>query len=430
MAIRLGTERIIALLAQLYAPQKNFRVFHVGGTNGKGSVCAYLSSILTRSELTTGRFTSPHLLEPRDAIAVNDAAIGRALYADASALVRDVDERCEIGASKFEIQVATAMEVFARKAVDVAVIEVGLGGATDATNVDYKRQNVLGTIITRIGVDHQKFLGNTVTEIAHLKAGIMRSKVPCTIHGDSPTAALDVLLRDAQECGSPATVITAERLKQVDEGTYFDTQWFGRVPVSDTPLHGAYQQMNLACALAALDSAGGQLGTVTAASVREGIASTQWPGRLQLVPASKFTGDLDDIDKNVLVDGAHNVQAALSLAEFVDTHIRPSSSEGRVTWVIALSGDREPAELLPLMLRAGDRVYATTFGAVEDMPWIVSRDTASLAAAAESIVGKDSVVVSPGSGPLAVVREACREPAAVVVCGSLYLAADVLRGSM
>ncbi|KAK9377033.1 Mur ligase [Lipomyces chichibuensis] len=430
MSINLSLERVVSLLHALKLPQKYFQVFHVAGTNGKGSVCAYLTSILHHSSLTTGRFTSPHLIHPRYSISINEVPVARALFDDAHRMVQLMSRREAIDATSFELLMATAMEIFYRKGIDVAVVEVGLGGRFDATNVDYKVGGVLGTIITRIGLDHQRLLGDTVEEIAHQKTGIMRRDVPVTVYGDNEETALKVILHDASITDCPVTIVSPWLLRQeVDEhgskSVYLRTNSYGSIKLSDTPLNGSYQHMNLACAITALDLAQASLPTVTSTSIREGIANTKWPGRLQLLNASEFAGD--DIQQCVLLDGAHNVQAATFLGEYVET-LRKESKDGTITWVMAFSGNRNCKEIMSLLLQSGDRFYPASFGPVDQMAWVHPLEKTELKIAATDILGSEERVLSVDGPTKDIIRDACKHGSPVVVCGSLYLVSEVLAG--
>ncbi|KAJ8102877.1 Mur ligase [Lipomyces tetrasporus] len=426
MSINLGLERVASILHALKAPQKSFQVFHVAGTNGKGSVCAYLSSILHRSSLTTGRFTSPHFIHPRYSISINEKPVSRLLFDDAHRMVQSISQREAIDATSFELLTATALEIFYRKGIDVAVVEVGLGGRFDATNVDYKVGGVLGSIITRIGLDHQNFLGDTIGDITHQKTGIMRRNVPVTVYGDNEDAACKVILQDAAATKCPVTIVSPSLLRrEVDErgmeSLYLPTKSFGDINLSASPLNGSYQHMNLACAITALDLARPSLPTVTRSSIREGITRTKWPGRLQVLNASEFSGD--DTQQLVLLDGAHNVQAATCLNEYVED-LRKES--GTITWVMALSGNRDCKEIMSLLLRNSDRFYPASFGAVDGMPWVRPLERNELTRAAIDLLGSEELVFLVHGAAKDIIKDACKHNSPVVVCGSLYLVSDVL----
>ena len=182
--IDLGLARIGRLLQ---ATPQSWRAIHVAGTNGKGSICAYLSAALRSNGLSCGRFTSPHLIDRWDCINVNGRAVSETVFRDVEKAVRQRDQAESLGATEFELLAATAFGVFQREKVEVGVVEVGLGGKLDATNA--LRHKVV-TVIAKIGLDHQSFLGNTLEEIALQKAGIMRPGVPCVVDGSNHPSCL------------------------------------------------------------------------------------------------------------------------------------------------------------------------------------------------------------------------------------------------
>ncbi|KAK9381971.1 Mur ligase [Kockiozyma suomiensis] len=428
MSINLGLQRIEKLLQRLRNPEKTFKVFHVGGTNGKGSTCAYLSSILTQSSLVTGRFTSPHLLEARDSVTINDKAVSSRLFWDAYELVQR--NNYDIQASNFELLTATAFEIFNRKKVDVAVIEVGLGGAQDSTNVEYKVGEKLATIITRIGMDHQLFLGDSIAKISMEKAGIIRKGVPCVVDGTNVPEVIKALQAavDNKYTKSELSLVDRQQLQSRLGNTgfeqiFFDTASFGAINLSRSPLNGEYQHMNLACALRALDLTHKSLPTITRGSIEAGIDKVSWPGRLQIIDSKIFTGQ--DSELPVLLDGAHNPQAAEALNNFV-VNLRAQSADGSITWVISLSGDRDPNDIFPILLRPGDRVYPAVFGPVEMMPWVRPKNMNELALSAAKIVQQENIWMRYGT-KTEVITEACTHGAPVVIAGSLYLVSDVLQ---
>lgn len=185
--IRPGLERISLLLKDV---SLSWRAFHVAGTNGKGSICAYIAQMLQTAQLKSGRFTSPHLLDRWDCISIDNQPVEQALFKDVEARVKWKNEQHSINASEFELLTATAFEIFNEQKVQVGVIECGMGGRLDATNV---LQNPLVTVISRIGLDHQAFLGDTVEKIAVEKAGIIKAGVPCIVDGQNESSILAVI---------------------------------------------------------------------------------------------------------------------------------------------------------------------------------------------------------------------------------------------
>lgn len=193
--IRPGLERIALLLKGIHLPWK---AVHVAGTNGKGSICAYLSALFHLTNIRCGRFTSPHLIDRWDCITVDEKPIAESIFRSVEERVKERNERHEIDASEFELLTATAFEIFAQERVEVAVIECGLGGRLDATNVI---ETPLVTVISKIGLDHQGLLGDTLKQIAFEKAGIIKTGATCVVDGTSNAEALAEIECIADEKG-------------------------------------------------------------------------------------------------------------------------------------------------------------------------------------------------------------------------------------
>ncbi|KAI0179536.1 FolC bifunctional protein [Hypoxylon sp. FL1284] len=354
--VNLGLARITALLKQ--TPQ-TWKAIHVAGTNGKGSICAYLTAMLRANQFSCGRFTSPHLIDPRDSITINNITVSETKFRHFQDMVKKRNEEQGLGASEFELLTATAFELFESEKVEVGIIEVGLGGALDATNA-LKNKSV--TIIAKIGLDHQSFLGNTLEEIALQKAGIMRKGVPCVVDGTNPQSVLDVLRSHANDTGSDILF------------TDFETNLLSNKLREDFEPH---QRQNLACAYEAF-----KLGFPQHASYMDTLVSAVrsmiWPGRLQLLSIEKISKRKED----VLLDGAHNPQSAEVLAAFVNKHLR--SLNRPITWVLAATQGKDVTEMFKLLLRDGDSIVAVEFGPVEQMPWVQPTNSAKLLDVANS----------------------------------------------
>lgn len=297
--VRPGLARVRALLARLGEPQQQFEVVLVGGTNGKGSCSSTLAGILSASGRRTGLFTSPHLTRFGERFLVDGEGLAEAELLRGLTTLRPHVEALE--ATFFEVTTALACLLFARVGVEIAVMEVGLGGRLDATNALTPRLSV----ITGVALDHTDVLGDTVAKIAAEKAGIMRPQTP-TLTG-ATGAALSVLKETAYGLGAPLLVL--------DEDIVFsahDLGWSGvrceiRSPLGPlavtTPLLGLHQGRNVALAAVAA-----QLLGASPEAVRQGVARTRWPGRLEPVTFRERT---------FLLDGAHNPEAARALAAAV-----------------------------------------------------------------------------------------------------------------
>ncbi|KAI3326831.1 FolC bifunctional protein [Xylariaceae sp. AK1471] len=355
--IELGLARITALLKN--TPQ-TWKAIHVAGTNGKGSICAYLNAMLRANQVSRGRFTSPHLVDRWDCITINDSAVSEDQFRHFEELVKKRNEDQRLSASEFELLTATAFEIFEAEKVEVGVIEVGLGGRLDATNA-LKSKSV--TIISKIGLDHQSFLGNTLEEIALQKAGIIRPNVPCVVDASNPRSVLDVIRSQAVSRG------TSVKLADLQSTSFGDRLGDQLEP---------HQQQNLLCAYEAFHIAYPGHPMSTGELLRAG-ASAVWPGRLQSISIEKITGRVEP----VLLDGAHNPQSAKVLSAFVEKRLRIHGKP--VTWVLAASAGKDLTEILKLLLRNGDNIAAAEFGPVDGMPWVKPMRSATILQATQDI---------------------------------------------
>lgn len=398
--IELGLARVGRLLK--YTPQP-WRAIHVAGTNGKGTICAYLSSMLHATGIRCGRFTSPHLIDRWDCITVNDQVVQESVFLEAERLVLERNQIEGIRASEFELLTATAFEVFAREKIDIGVIEVGLGGRLDATNAMHSKAV---TVISKIGLDHQSFLGNTIEEIAREKAGIMRPGVPCVIDRSNPSAVHEVVEKYAGEIGTGVILSSTE------------SPLFDQLSEADFPPH---QWENLACAATAFHliytSPENPLQRLVPA-----IQNVQWPGRLQTVDIKSLTGR----QETVLLDGAHNVQSAEVLGSYVDKRLRKDS---KVTWVLAASQGKELQGILEPLLRPGDCVAAVQFGPVDGMPWVEAMAPQDILSAAAAAGVNATQLHDAGSDLSRALRwtVTVANGGPIVIAGSLYLVSDLLR---
>ncbi|KAI1466163.1 FolC bifunctional protein [Daldinia caldariorum] len=399
--VNLGLARISALLKQ--TPQ-TWKAIHVAGTNGKGSICAYLTAMLRANQITCGRFTSPHLVEPRDCIWINDNIVSESKFRHFEDMIKKRDEEQQIGASEFELLTATAFEIFESENVEFGIIEVGLGGTLDATNA-LKHKCV--TVISKIGLDHQSFLGNTIEEIASQKAGIMRKVVPCVVDGSNTKSVLEVLQKHAEKTGTSFSFADAK-----------SNQLVSKVEDSLEP----HQQQNLACAYEAFQLAFPQYAS-SIDSLVSAARNVVWPGRLQWVSIEKVTNRKEDI----LLDGAHNPQSTEALSGFVQKHLR---SQGKpVTWVLAATQGKDISEMLKLILRDGDSIAAVEFGPVEQMPWVKPTSSTDLLDTAS----KCGVTISSKFDASTDVRSALEwasqttSGGPLVIAGSLYLVSEIFK---
>jgi dihydrofolate synthase / folylpolyglutamate synthase len=364
--------RIAALMDLLGSPQLSYQSIHIAGTNGKTSVARMVDSLLTALNRRTGRTTSPHLQSAVERIAIDNTPISPRryveVYRELEPLVQLVDQRSEAeggpAMSKFEVVTAMAFAAFADAPVDVAVVEVGLGGRWDATNV----VNAPVAVITPIGIDHAQYLGDDIATIAGEKAGII-TKSPesldgvdtVAIIGRQEPAAMDVLLEqsvraDAAVAREDSEFAVLDRQIAVG-GQVLQLQGLGGV-YSDLflPLHGEHQAHNAALALAAVEAffGAGAHRQLDVDSVRAGFAAATSPGRLERVRSAP----------TVFLDAAHNPAGAVALAEALQSEFEFRHLVG----VVAVMADKDVAGILAALEPAFDEVVVTHNGSPRGMP--------------------------------------------------------------
>ncbi len=403
--VHLGLERIERLLADLGNPHDRVPIIHVGGTNGKGSVCAYLCAVLTEAGYKVGRYTSPHLVDWTERICLNDQPIASA---ELEQLLRQIQQTINPDTespTQFEVITAAAWLYFAQAQVDVAVMEVGLGGRLDATNVCH---NPLISTITSISREHWQNLGPTLADIAREKAGILKPGCPAVI-GKLPPEAQEVVVARIKQLNCPAVwVEPAKRLnhKKIEE------RWASYQEIDyPLPLLGDAQLINSAIAIACLQILQQQGWKIPAQAIQIGMAKTRWPGRLQWTTWNNHP---------LLIDGAHNPAAAQLLRQYIDSLHKP------VTWVMGMLSTKDHADIFKALLRPADQLYLVP------IPDHSTANPEALASLAETICPdlSDRQTFSELFTALDTAIQNKNTPERVVVlCGSLYLVGYFLQKS-
>ncbi|KAJ5559972.1 hypothetical protein N7513_002371 [Penicillium frequentans] len=406
--IELGLSRVSRLLQQT---PLTWKAIHIAGTNGKGSISSYLSHLLSTDGVRCGRFTSPHLIDRWDCITIDERVVQESLFRQIEDQVKQRDQTLGIGASEFELLTATAFEIFNHERVEVGVVEVGMGGRLDATNI---LGNVLVSVIAKIGMDHQAFLGSTIEEIAREKAGILKSGVPCVVDNTNEAAVLGALSARIEELGIDATFVSPDT---AEEQLPPLAQLFQKLDLE------RHQQENMCCAVTALHLALPAIrpGADTF-SLLPHLANVKWPGRLETISLQSLVGR----EEPALLDGAHNPQSADVLGKYVDRKLRPQSRS--VTWVVAASSGKDLAGVFRSIIRPGDNVATAEFGPVDGMPWVAPTNAVELASTIRSVpeIGQ----VDSFEGDLIPAIKWASEVAQggpLVIAGSLYLISDVHR---
>jgi dihydrofolate synthase/folylpolyglutamate synthase len=402
--IKLGLERTEALLHALGDPQELFQGVHVAGTNGKGSVCAMLASILQSAGYRVGLMPKPHLISYTERIQVDQRPIAEADFAALITELQPVINKVasELGPpTEFEILTSAALYYFARAGIDLLVCEVGLGGRLDSTNV----LDLGVSVITNIALDHTQHLGSTLEAIAAEKAGILKPD-SLAITGAQPPA-LAVIEAKARDHHIPLL-----RLGQEIEVSAVDRDWAGVQATITTPagtyrdlripLLGLYQADNAALAVAAIDALRSRGWDISDGALRDGLARTHWPGRLEVI----------DRDPIVLVDGAHNpagLERSLAAVQKL--------AKGRLPVIVfGAMRDKDLSSMLALLRSANASVI---FSRID---WHRAAPPADLAAQFDS----QSETADSTAEALSRAREKAGRDGIVFVCGSLYLVGEAI----
>ena len=392
--VHLGLKRIERLLTDLDNPHHQVPIIHVGGTNGKGSVCAYLSSVLTEAGYKVGRYTSPHLVDWTERICLNEKPIKPETLAAILQQIQQAIDPQQESPTQFEVITAAAWLYFAQSQVDIAIMEVGLGGRLDATNV-CDRPKV--SIITSISKEHWQRLGPTVADIAREKAGILKANCPAVI-AQLPPEAEEVVARKIEELNCPAIWVEPAEVLNDDSNRakYHSIEY----PLS---LPGEVQLTNSALAIAALKILQQQGWNIPTKAIQQGMEKTRWLGRLQWTNWQ---------DKPLLVDGAHNPAAAVALRTYVD-----SLEDRSIIWVMGILSTKDHEDIFSALLRPQDELHLVP------VPDHSTADPKELANLAQQLCPQLShcKTYTDLFMALDVVWKNRQDDDLVILCGSLYL---------
>jgi dihydrofolate synthase/folylpolyglutamate synthase len=387
--IKFGLDNISTLVARLGHPERAFRSVHVAGTNGKGSVTAMVDAALRAAGHRSARYTSPHLIDLTERFVIDGRPVSEdalvAAVGDIQRLAESMREDGTLSAPPtfFEVTTAAAFELFRRAGVAVAVIEVGLGGRLDATNVVLPAV----TAITSIAFDHERYLGATIEEIAFEKAGIIKQGVPVVI-GELRPAASAVIHRVARERGADVIRTTAADARGFSIG-----------------LPGAHQTGNAAVALKLLDTLNAQGILVPREAIARGLSQPEWPGRLD----RRRLAD----GRELLLDAAHNPAGAAALASYLT-----AEHGGSCPLVFAAMKDKDTAGMFAALLPAVSHLILTRATSPR------SADPSALEAQARAMSG---LPITIAATPAEALEIAWRDSPRIVVAGSIFLLGDVLK---
>ena len=398
-----GLERISGMMEQLGNVQEDLKFIHIAGTNGKGSVSAMLSSVLTAAGYRTGLFISPYIMRFNERMQVNGVPISDEELAEIITEVQPVAESMAERPTEFEIITAAAFVWFARQKCDIVVLETGLGGRLDATNLISK--NVCA-VITNLGMDHTEYLGNTLGEIAGEKCGILKPGCPVVAYRSAPEA-MKVIRARAKELECPVRTADFGKIKALSADLQGQTFQYKQFPELTVHLLGAHQLKNAAVALetvSVLRKAGWE---IPDEAVVQGMDATRWPGRFEVLQDNPL----------VIVDGAHNPQGVESLIAAVKEYL-PGQHIVCVTGVLA------DKDWKPMMDRL--KTVVSDFVAVTpDSPRALGN-----VRLARYLTDREhwvSVADDVEKGLTGALERAKATGGMVLACGSLYMAADVRR---
>lgn len=410
--IKLGLENITRLCAALGNPERQFASLHIAGTNGKGSVTAMTHAALRAAGLRAARYTSPHLVALNERFVIGDAPVDTPTLEAVASYVLDVIDGMIAGGELaapptfFEATTAIAFELFRRAEIDVAVLEVGLGGRFDATNVVMP----IAGAITSIALDHQQHLGDTIRAIAFEKAGIIKPGMT-VVTGPLADEARTAIEQVAHERGATIVVARSDTRAAVDMAD-------GRARLTlDTPSHhygplelalrGEHQVENAIVAVRLLECARQAGIDITAEAIARGLAKADWPARLEVIAVTP--------SKLLLIDAAHNVEGATALAHYLQRW-----HPARPPLVVGMMADKDVDGILRVLLPATSHVFATSARIRRALPpedllrRILAIDPQRLA-----VIERD---------PLAAIARAYEQGPLVCVAGSIYLAGAVRDG--
>ena len=371
-------ERIAALVDILGSPQLTYPTIHIGGTNGKTTTSRMIDSLLFEMGLRTGRFTSPHLESYLERISINGQPIDAKelifSFNDISAYLDLIDTKFDTPITFFEAITALAFVAFAEHPVDVGVIEVGMGGEWDATNV----VDADVSVITPIGLDHMEYLGNTLSEIAATKAGIIKEQGFVVLAQQSPEAAVE-LLRRAAEVGADVAREGLEysidsRAIAVGGQLISITGLRGHYDDLFLPLHGKHQASNAAAALIAVEAFFGEQ-DLDIDAVRRAFASLTSPGRCEIIHR----------DPTIILDAAHNPHGAQAIAETLASEF----TFDEVTGIVAVMADKDALGILQALEPVMNKIIVTENSAERSM------DVSELTKLANQVFGSDRVFAEP-----------------------------------
>ncbi len=398
-----GLDRIKMLLERLGNPEKELRCIHVAGTNGKGTVCSFLASVLKTAGYKTGLYTSPYIVDFRERIRVDGEMISENDLDEVTETVKTEIEKLRsenIIITEFEAVTAAAFLYYKNAGCGFVVLETGLGGRFDATNVI---ESPLASVIVSISLDHVNILGNTIGEIAFEKCGIIKKGSPVVTNSAQPSDALEMIKEQSEVKNSVLHIASANDIKVIDESikgseiTYNGRNIF-------VPFPGKHQRENCITALTVIDLLKEQGTVIPEKAIAEGIRKTRNPARCEVVSEKPL----------VILDGCHNEDSARALCNVMESHLKGK----KITALMGMMADKDIDKVLSMMTPYFNKVYSVTPSNPRAM------DKEELCGKIKKH-GKEAVCSELDKNTIDKLIERLNEDEVLIVCGSLYLCSDV-----
>lgn len=329
--MRLGLDRITELMGRLGNPEKRLKYVHVTGTNGKGSTCAMTASILKEAGYRTGMFTSPYIMHYSEQMMINGEPVGTGDFIDAVEIVKHAAEGMSDHPSKFELITAAALVHFERKQCDIVVMEVGMGGATDSTNVIPSPE---AAVITNVGLDHTEYLGDTLEKIATVKCGMIKSGCDVVCY-DGALDVTDVVRKRCSDTGARGHFPDFTDINHEKSDIYGETFTYKGIDYH-IPLCGDYQTKNAVVAIEVIHALRDRGYNITDDNVVKGLAEVRWPARFEVLRDNPL----------FILDGGHNLQCAQAL----ESNIRKYMSDMKITFLMGVLRDKDYKDEVRLLI--------------------------------------------------------------------------------
>ncbi len=412
---KLGLERTKKLLELAGSPHKKLKIIHVAGSNGKGSTCAMLSSIIKEAGYKVGLYVSPHIETFCERIQINGNNIPKNDLAYITSQIAELADSMEEHPSQFEIVTVIALKYFAEQSCDAVVLEVGMGGKLDSTNaIDAP----ILAVITNIGLDHTEYLGSTIEEISLAKAGIIKhgSSVICY---DSGKASVDIIRSVCEEKNVPLKIVNFDKLTPLSfdlngQSLEYHSQYESCNNASQEiskftfklSLLGHHQLKNAATVIEAIYELRNHNFNITDEALKKGLANTVWPARFEVL-----SNNNNKKEKTFILDGGHNSQCASALVD----SIRDYLEEKKVIFILGMLADKDYDEVIKILMPVASSFICTT----PNSPRALDADELAL-----HISGGSAVVEkNPSEAILSAIKLSGHEP--IIAFGSLYLAGEI-----